>query len=58
MYIPVVLGTAREGRQSEKVAGFIYRLAQKAGLETEIVDVREYRIPATDNTEALPHAKR
>jgi len=58
MYIPVVLGTAREGRQSEKVARFIYRLAQNAGLETEIVDIREYRIPATDNTGAIPHAKR
>jgi NAD(P)H-dependent FMN reductase len=58
MHIPVVLGTAREGRQSEKVARFICEVTQKAGLETEIVDIREYRIPATDNTGAPPHAKK
>ena len=58
MYIPVILGTAREGRQSEKVATFIYGLAQKAGLETEIVDIREYRIAATDNTGNIPHAQK
>jgi multimeric flavodoxin WrbA len=57
MYIPLILGTAREGRQSEKVAKFIYGLAQKAGLETEIVDIREYRIVSTDNTGNIPHAQ-
>jgi NAD(P)H-dependent FMN reductase len=58
MYIPVILGTAREGRQSEKVATFMCGLAIKAGLETEIVDIREYRIAATDNTGNIPHAKK
>jgi NAD(P)H-dependent FMN reductase len=58
MYIPVILGTAREGRQSEKVAKFIYGLAQKAGLETEIVDIREYHITATDNTGNIPLAQK
>jgi NAD(P)H-dependent FMN reductase len=58
MYIPVILGTAREGRQSEKVATFIYGLAQKAGLETEIIDIREYRIAATNNTGNIPHAQK
>ena len=56
MYIPIILGTAREGRQSEKVANFVCEEAKKAGLETEIIDVRDYRIQATDNTEKLPEA--
>jgi len=58
MYIPVILGTAREGRQSEKAARFIYDLVQKMGPDTEIVDIREYRIVATDNTGDIPQAKK
>lgn len=58
MFIPVILGTAREGRESEKVAKFVLDLTKKAGLETEIIDVREYRIPATNNTGEIPEAKK
>ncbi|MBN2014156.1 MAG: NAD(P)H-dependent oxidoreductase [Candidatus Altiarchaeota archaeon] len=58
MYIPVVLGTARVGRQSEKVAEFMRRQVLKAGLHTEILDVRDYRIQATDNSETLIQAQR
>lgn len=58
MYIPIILGTAREGRQSEKVAKFMLQETIKADLETEIIDVRDFRIEATDNTEELPQAKK
>jgi len=58
MYIPIILGTAREGRQSEKVAKFMLEEVQKAGLETEIIDVRDYRIKATDNTGKIPEAQK
>jgi chromate reductase len=57
MYIPVILGTAREGRFSEKAAKFMLQEALKAGLESELIDVRDYRIAATDNTQELPEAK-
>jgi NAD(P)H-dependent FMN reductase len=50
MFIPVILGTAREGRQSEKVARFVLDSVSKAGIETELIDVKNYRIPATDNS--------
>jgi len=50
MYIPIILGTAREGRQSEKVANFMLAEVIKAGLESEIIDVRDYRIERTDAT--------
>ncbi len=58
MYIPVILGTAREGRQSEKAAKFIHAEAAKFGFETELIDVRDYKVPATDNTQQSPTAKR
>jgi NAD(P)H-dependent FMN reductase len=58
MYIPVILGTARQGRQSEKAARFMLQKAQEAGLESEIIDVRDYRLEATDKTEKSPSARR
>jgi NAD(P)H-dependent FMN reductase len=51
MYIPIILGTARIGRQSEKVAGFMLAEILKYGLDSEIIDVRDFRMEATDNTE-------
>lgn len=33
-------------------------LAKKAGLDTELLDVRDYRLIATDNTEEIPQAKK
>jgi NAD(P)H-dependent FMN reductase len=58
MYIPIILGTAREGRESEKVAKFILSETRNAGHETEILDVRDYRIPATDNSRKSATAKK
>lgn len=58
MYIPVILGTARQGRQSEKAARFILREALAASLESEIIDVRDHRIAATDDTGSSPQAQR
>ncbi len=50
MFIPIILGTARKGRQSEKVAEFMLRQILDIGLEGELIDVRDYRIEATDNS--------
>ena len=58
MYTPIILGTARTGRQSEKAARFMLQKAQEAGLESELVDVRNYRIEATDNTETSAQAQK
>lgn len=41
--ITIILGTAREGRQSEKVANYIYQTLQsQENLEAKIVDVKDY----------------
>ncbi len=58
MYIPIILGTAREGRQSEKVAKFMLGEVKKAGHKSEIIDVRDFKPPATDNTEESELAKK
>jgi len=57
MNIPVILGTARVGRYSEKVANFVLGQVKKANLSTELIDVRDYRIAATDNLCDIPQAK-
>ena len=58
MYVPIILGTARQGRQSEKTADFILHETLNAGLESEILDVKDFRIEATDNTGNPPQAKK
>lgn len=50
MYLPVILGTARIGRQSEKVARFVFDQLKSKNIDTEILDVRDYRLPATDGS--------
>ncbi len=51
LFIPVVLGTAREGRRSEHVANFVLsQISGREGIETELIDVREYAQVATNNS--------
>ena len=46
--IPVILGTAREGRVSEKVAHFVLDAAKKFGFKSELIDVKNFAASATD----------
>jgi NAD(P)H-dependent FMN reductase len=58
MFIPVILGTARKGRQSEKVANFVLEETKKAGFDSTLIDVRDFRIDATDKSQVSPQAKK
>jgi NAD(P)H-dependent FMN reductase len=58
MYVPIILGTARRGRQSEKVARFVLEETVNNGMESDIIDVKDFRIDATDNSEESLQAKR
>lgn len=59
LYIPILLGTAREERRSENAANFVLKEFQKFNeAETELIDVKDYRIKATDDTEEQEQAKR
>ena len=57
LFIPVLLGTVRQGRMSEHVARFVRaELAKYAGVETELIDLREMHFPATDEGEGIKDA--
>jgi NAD(P)H-dependent FMN reductase len=48
LFIPVILGTPRQGRYSEHVARFVTgEMARIPGVETQLVDVRDLPIPVT-----------
>jgi NAD(P)H-dependent FMN reductase len=58
LFIPVILGTPRQGRQSEYVATFVVeQVSQRANVETELIDVRTIAIATDDAGESLkdPH---
>lgn len=54
LFIPVMLGTTRKGRASENVARFVFEeLQQRAGVETQLIDIRELPLPVDDAGEAI-----
>ena len=54
LFIPVILGTPRKGRMSEHVARFVFgQWEQRAGVETELIDVRTLNLPTDDAGEAI-----
>ena len=58
LFIPVILGTTRQGRSSEQVARFVTQeLAKRAGVETELIDIRDIKLPADDEGEGIKDAQ-
>ena len=54
LYIPLILGTPRQGRQSEHVARFVLAEMQKRPeIETELIDVRTLKMPMDDAGQAM-----
>lgn len=54
LFIPVILGTPRQGRMSEHVARFVLgEVAKRDGIETELIDIRLIPFPTTDAGEAI-----
>ena len=49
LFIPVILGTAREGRRSEKAARFMLEQVKDTGVKAELIDVRDYLFLFTEN---------
>lgn len=49
LFIPIILGTVRQGRMSEPVAKFIFEQVNNyQGVKTELIDIRQLPIPITD----------
>jgi NAD(P)H-dependent FMN reductase len=54
LFLPVVLGTARQGRQSENVARLVLEQTKKrAGVDTELIDVRTLPMRLDDAGEEM-----
>ena len=58
LFIPVILGTARQGRESERAARFVFDQTKKrAGVETEFIDVRTLPMKLDDAGEQMKDPK-
>ena len=54
LYIPVILGTARQGRLSEFAARLVSsEIARRPGVSTELIDIRSIPLPTNDAGEAI-----
>ena len=54
LYIPIILGTARQGRQSEHVANFLLsEMKKRPEIETELIDVRQLKMTLQDAGEEM-----
>lgn len=58
LFIPVILGTTRQGRKSEHVANFVLEeIRKREGVETELIDIRTLQFPTTDAGEEIKDAQ-
>jgi len=54
VFLPVILGTSRQGRASEHAARFVFDEASKrADMTTELIDIRNLRLSIDDAGEAI-----
>jgi len=58
LFIPVILGTSRQGRQSEYVAKFIVeQISLRDDIQTELIDIRKIEIATNDAGESIKDAQ-
>ena len=54
VFLPVVIGTPRQGRLTEPVANFVFgEVSKRSDIETELIDIRKIAIRMDDAGEAL-----
>jgi NAD(P)H-dependent FMN reductase len=54
VFLPVILGTPRQGRLSESAANFVFGEVSKRGdIRTELIDIRKIPLAMDDAGEAL-----
>ncbi|ASI99039.1 NADPH-dependent FMN reductase [Thermococcus celer] len=58
MKVKIILGTAREGRKSERVAGYVLKKARELGWEAELIDVRDYLLGYTHRWKVTPEMEK
>jgi len=47
LFIPIILGTGRQGRYSEKVADYVFEQTKNESFDCKIIDVKKYATPVT-----------
>jgi NAD(P)H-dependent FMN reductase len=58
VFLPVVLGTSRQGRSSEHAARFVFEeVSKRTDMETELIDIRKLRLSIDDAGEAIKDAQ-
>jgi NAD(P)H-dependent FMN reductase len=58
LFIPIILGTARQGRMSEHVARFVFsEVTKRTGVESELIDIRDLDIADADEGGGAKDAK-
>src|SRR5581483_11849380 len=58
LFIPVILGTTRQGRKSEHAARLVFeRTSARAGVETEFIDIRDLPLRLDDAGEQIKDPK-
>lgn len=54
VFLPVILGTSRQGRMSEHAARFVFaEVSKRPDMETELIDIRNLRFSIDDAGEAI-----
>src|SRR4030095_15417781 len=58
VFLPVILGTARQGRLSEHAARFVFEeVSRRPDMTTELIDIRKLRFSSEDAGEAIKDAQ-
>lgn len=58
LFIPVILGTTRQGRASENVAKFVFsEVKKREGVDTELIDLRDLKFTTDDAGETIKEAR-
>jgi len=58
VFLPVILGTSRQGRASEHAARFVFEeVSKRTDMETELIDIRKLRLSIDNAGEAIKDAQ-
>jgi NAD(P)H-dependent FMN reductase len=58
VFLPVVIGTPRQGRLTEPAANFVFgEVSKRSDIETELIDIRKIPIRMDDAGEALKNSE-
>ena len=54
VFLPIIIGTPRQGRLTEPAANFVFgEVSKRSDIETELIDIRKIPIRMDDAGEAL-----